>query len=88
MKVCVLDGWEIGDRETLHDVLGAALGLPEWYGRNLDALYDCLTEASEEIRFRILHEDALRERLGDYAKSLEKVICVAAENNPRIKREL
>lgn len=26
--------------------LGAALGLPAWYGANLDALHDCLTDFS------------------------------------------
>lgn len=32
------------DKEVLHDVLARELELPEWYGRNLDALHDCLTE--------------------------------------------
>ncbi|GAA5151263.1 hypothetical protein GCM10023340_29850 [Nocardioides marinquilinus] len=27
---------------ALHDVLARELGLPDWYGRNLDALADCL----------------------------------------------
>jgi RNAse (barnase) inhibitor barstar len=28
------------------DAIGAALSFPEWYGRNLDALYDCLIDLS------------------------------------------
>jgi len=28
------------------DVIGAALAFPVWYGRNLDALYDCLVDLS------------------------------------------
>jgi RNAse (barnase) inhibitor barstar len=28
------------------DAIGAALRFPAWYGRNLDALYDCLTDLS------------------------------------------
>lgn len=28
------------------DVIGAALNFPAWYGRNLDALYDCLVDLS------------------------------------------
>ncbi len=28
----------------LHDTLARDLEFPWWYGRNLDALYDCLTE--------------------------------------------
>lgn len=32
-----------------HDYLMDALNFPEYYGKNLDALYDCLTEISCEI---------------------------------------
>ncbi|MGH3972915.1 MAG: barstar family protein [Pseudonocardiaceae bacterium] len=28
------------------DAIGAALSFPDWYGRNLDALYDCLMDLS------------------------------------------
>ena len=28
------------------DAIGAALNFPTWYGRNLDALYDCLVDLS------------------------------------------
>ncbi|MFE4711631.1 barstar family protein [Paenibacillus sp. NPDC056722] len=33
-----------GDRyENIHEWLQQSLELPEWYGRNLDALWDCVT---------------------------------------------
>ncbi len=32
-----------------HDYLMKALNLPDYYGKNLDALYDCLTEIEGEI---------------------------------------
>ena len=44
----LLDGTIILDREMLHDTLATGLRLPPWYGRNLDALYDCLTDVQEE----------------------------------------
>jgi RNAse (barnase) inhibitor barstar len=28
------------------DAIGAVLSFPDWYGRNLDALYDCLVDLS------------------------------------------
>ena len=43
-----LNGNDITNREQLHDALSEALELPEWYGRSLDALYDCLRDAAEE----------------------------------------
>jgi RNAse (barnase) inhibitor barstar len=42
-----LDGKLINQRG--HDYLMEALHLPDYYGKNLDALYDCLTEIECEI---------------------------------------
>lgn len=84
MYLCVLDGEKITDREMLHDILAEQLALPEWYGRNLDALYDCLTERREAAEIRILQKSVLEERLGGYAKALENVLSAIAGENPEI----
>lgn len=34
-------------RGQVHDYLKEMLHFPEWYGANLDALYDCLTSLPE-----------------------------------------
>lgn len=44
MKRVELLASQMTDKEALHDVLARELELPEWYGRNLDALHDCLME--------------------------------------------
>ena len=36
-----------------HDYLKKALNFPNYYGKNLDALYDCLTE-NNQFEFQIL----------------------------------
>jgi hypothetical protein len=36
----------IADRETLFSVLSAELNFPDYFGRNWDALFDCLTDLS------------------------------------------
>lgn len=84
MLICVLDGNNIPNRETLHDTLASSLQLPDWYGRNLDALYDCLLDIQEETEIRLLHEEALEDHLGHYAKSLHKAVSGACQENPRI----
>lgn len=35
------------DRRELHARIAAALNFPDWYGHNLDALMDCLTDLDE-----------------------------------------
>jgi Barstar (barnase inhibitor) len=36
----------VASRAEALDAIGAALNFPAWYGRNLDALYDCLVDLS------------------------------------------
>ncbi|MGF9966332.1 barstar family protein [Bacillus rhizoplanae] len=38
-----LDGRQFTSEEVLHKVLKAKLDLPDYYGENADALWDCLT---------------------------------------------
>ena len=47
MKKIILDGEQLCERETAHTYLQTALEVPEYYGKNLDALYDCLTELQD-----------------------------------------
>jgi RNAse (barnase) inhibitor barstar len=35
-------------RKAVLIAIGKALGFPKWYGANLDALYDCLTDLPEK----------------------------------------
>lgn len=43
MKEVYIDFTEIGDYEDFYEILKTKLDLPEHFGENLDALYDCLT---------------------------------------------
>ena len=43
----VLDGKRMTDRDELHEELKRKLSLPDYYGKNLDALNDCLSERRE-----------------------------------------
>ena len=42
----VLDGADLDSKRTTLDGIAAVLDFPEWAGRNLDALFDCLTDLS------------------------------------------
>ena len=50
MPVIELEGSMLTE-ENAHDYLKKMLHFPEYYGKNMDALFDCLTELPEmEIR--------------------------------------
>lgn len=42
--ICHIDCSNITDAKAMHQILAQFLDFPEWYGYNLDALYDCITE--------------------------------------------
>lgn len=81
MKKYAIDGTAIETRCDLHRQLALGLGLPEWYGGNLDALRDCLTDPEMEAELQIVHPEVLEARLGNYARSFFRVLKVAAEEN-------
>lgn len=80
----ILDGNLILDREMLHDVLAEELHLPEWYGWNLDALYDCLTDVREETMITLRNRDALEEHLGSYGHRLMRLLEDVTLDNPNV----
>ncbi|MGH3761383.1 barstar family protein [Actinophytocola sp.] len=41
-----IDGTAIRSKAEFYDAVAAALSFPDWFGRNLDALYDCLRDLS------------------------------------------
>lgn len=63
----VLDGNRMTDRAALHDELQKKLALPDYYGRNLDALNDCLGERRERELIVISNAGAFLEGCGSYA---------------------
>lgn len=84
MKEIILDCAEITDKKQLHALIAEKLNFPDWYGGNLDALYDCLTGVYDEINIVLKNFARLEENLGSYALSVRKVLLKADEDNERI----
>lgn len=82
METIILDGASASTRAALHDQLAQKLSFPDYYGRNLDALYDLLTERPESTRLLIRRRDALMEALGVYGASFLKTLEEASLENP------
>ena len=56
-------------------------GFPDWYGGNLDALHDCLTDITEPTELVIRGGAALETALGGYAAALQRVLADCAAEN-------
>lgn len=62
------------DRNSLHDRLQESLTLPSWYGRNLDALYDALTDAPGPIHICFTAWKEMEEADPAYFKMFRSVL--------------
>ena len=80
-----LDGRRMTDRAAAHDHLQETLELPPYYGRNLDALYDLLTERRTRTTIAITHTAELKSALGPYGSSLLKTLTDASDANPALR---
>ena len=79
MEEIIIDCSPIRTKEDLHSIFREALSFPNWYGNNLDALYDCLTDCTGKVR--ILNWEIAEGNLGNYGTKVKKVIAAAAVHN-------
>ena len=83
MKNVVIDCEKLRQKEQAHLYLAEVLDFPDYYGKNLDALFDCLTELGE-CTIVLEGENILREK-NSYGIKVLKVLEEAAQINPRLK---
>ncbi|QJC51717.1 barnase inhibitor [Paenibacillus albicereus] len=76
MRELLLDGSKLHDWDDIHDWFAEQLGFPDYYGRNLDALWDCLGDyAAPPLRLRWRGFEESQARLGpDGAQSLLQLL--------------
>ena len=64
----ILDARKLGEKKAAHEYLKKIFSFPDYYGCNLDALYDCLSEM-EPMSVHIIHT----EEAGDYYRKVLSV---------------
>lgn len=84
MKQITIDCRKIETPGQLHSAFAGALEFPAWYGKNLDALYDCLTSLSEETEIILTAFSSLP----GFANGFRRVLLDAEEENPNLKVSL
>lgn len=77
-KVFTVDLTGARSAAKMHDAIAAALPLPECYGRNLDSLYDVLTEYG--CNWKIVFRNA-----GAVARGLRTVCSDAMAETPGLE---
>ena len=84
MKV-IINCENLQNRKQAHEYLAQMLDFPGYYGKNLDALFDCLTELSD-CTIVLTGEKLLSPN--SYGAKVRKVMEKAAQLNSGLKLEI
>lgn len=79
-----LNGNSMGTKELAHLYLKWKLDLPEYYGENLDALWDILSVFSDPLEITLYNSDKLIEHLGEYGESIIELLNDLADENSNV----
>lgn len=79
MKVVTLAISQLDTKDHIHDLMASMLDFPAWYGRNFDALYDCLTDLDEPVQLVIDHEGLTVDELPECTQTLLRIVDEAVE---------
>lgn len=80
MKEILIDCTSIENSRQLHERLAELLDFPEYYGKNLDALYDCLTELDTPTHLTLANFG----NLGPFSRGFGRVLIDSAAGNPNL----
>ena len=85
MKSVSLDAKKMLEKEKMHEYFAKKFDLPEYYGKNLDALFDCLCEINEPTLIKLKNERALDDGTKESLTQLFRDVC---SENTLVKIEL
>lgn len=85
MKHITIECSEIDSREALHAAFQQMLSFPAYYGKNLDALHDCLTEISEPTELSFVGFEQLEGDFQRYFRKMLWVIMIACTENKNLR---
>ena len=85
MKEITIDCRGFVPRSDLHKAFADALSFPEWYGNNLDALYDQLTSIGTETVIHLSHWQEAEISMGHYGTCARRMMEDAQQMNPKVK---
>ena len=81
----ILDCSKMVSMSEIHEQLKNTLPLPGYYGKNLDALWDILSELSEPMEIILENFSDTPEKTKTYVNSLVKVLDHVAKKRDNFK---
>ncbi len=72
-KEYLIDLSGVTTKEALHEAIGKSLPLPEYYGNNLDALFDVLSSLPEPCTILFANVSEAKEAIPHYIERLQRM---------------
>ena len=80
-----LDRTRVIDKNSMAVYMDEIWSLPDYFGGNLDSLYDCLSEYARDVDI-VLERDSIEYiSTNDYAYNTVTVLSKAAQENPHLR---
>lgn len=81
MRVLTINGKYMKSKEAMYIHLTRVFSFPNYFGHNLDALWDLLNEVDEPTVIEFKNVDLALDNLGDYGEKLLQVFTRLEEEN-------
>ena len=73
MRIFILDGNKMTDKKAAYEHIADVLLFPDYFGNNLDALEDCLSELDENTVIILSNTEAMMKNLDEYGEKILRV---------------
>jgi ribonuclease inhibitor len=86
-----IDVWDVRTSEALHERLADTLSFPDYYGRNWDAFWDCITgpeQSQMPMLLRVKGWATLNQRLPREARLFRECLDELSRVRPECRVEL
>ena len=79
MEIIILDGSKMTSRDRAYEYINKTMRFPEYAGKNLDALHDCLSELGRGMIIILINSAEMMNNLDKYAEKMLNVFRITAE---------